>query len=239
MTEIRRAFAVILIFMILFFWFGLAVANELGSPAVSNTTNSNSNTKILFDVFIGKKRIGEHLFLVGKSSDGVKVKSRASFDYRLFNISLYRYEHSSEENYDSKNCLTKINSSTLTETKVRGSLREKVTGERRHNGFWITGSNEEKLDKNCLMPFAYWNPKILEQTSLLNAQTGKEVQIAVRKLPETRSGPNYLLEGEKLSIEVSYSPKGSWISLESKIGKGRNLKYVLASEENLLGPLSL
>ena len=236
MTEIRRAFAVILIFMILFFWFGLAAANEVDSRAVSDTRN---NTKILFDVFIGKKRIGEHLFLVGKSSDGVKVKSRASFDYRLFNISLYKYNHSSEENYDSKNCLTKINSSTLTETKVRGSLREKVTGERRHNGFWITGSNEEKLDKNCLMPFAYWNPKILEQTSLLNAQTGKEVQIAVRKLPETRSGPNYLLEGEKLSIEVSYSPKGSWISLESKIGKGRNLKYVLASEENLLGPLSL
>ena len=88
MIEIRRAFAIILVFMILFFWFGLAAANELGSSAVSNNTNSNSNTKILFDVFIGKKRIGEHLFLLGKSSDGVKVKSRASFDYRLFNISL-------------------------------------------------------------------------------------------------------------------------------------------------------
>ena len=131
MIEIRRAFAIILVFMILFFWFGLAAANELGLPAVSNT--ANSNTKILFDVFIGKKRIGEHLFLLGKSSDGVKVKSRASFDYRLFNISLYKYNHYSEENYDSKNCLTKINSSTLTETKVRGSLREKVTGERRDN----------------------------------------------------------------------------------------------------------
>ena len=236
MTEIRRAFAIILVFVILFFWFGLAVATEVDPRAISET---NSNNEILFDVFLGKKRVGEHSFLFAPSSDGIKVQSRASFNYRLFNISLYKYEHFSEENYDSENCLVKINSSTLTETKIRGSVKQKITGQRKGNEFLITGSNEEQLDKNCVMPFAYWNPKFLEQTSLLNAQTGKEVHIAVRELPATESGAKYSLEGENLNIEVQYSEEGSWISLKSKVGKGRDLKYVLSSENIISGPLSL
>ena len=89
------------------------------------------------------------------------------------------------------------------------------------------------------MPFAYWNPKFLEQTSLLNAQTGKEVNIAVHELPATEYGAKYSLEGENLNIEVQYSEEGSWISLKSKVGKGRDLKYVLSSENIISGPLSL
>ena len=54
MTEIRRAFAIILVFVILFFWFGLAVATEVDSRAISET---NSNNEILFDVFLGKKEL--------------------------------------------------------------------------------------------------------------------------------------------------------------------------------------
>lgn len=236
MTEIRRAFAIILVFVILFFWLGLAVATEAASEAISDTDSSN---EVIFDVFLGKKRVGEHSFLFALSSDGIKVQSRASFNYRLFNISLYKYEHFSEENYDSENCLVKINSSTLTETKIRGSVKQKIAGQRKDNGFLITGSNEEQLDKNCVMPFAYWNPKFLEQTSLLNAQTGKEVHIAVRELPAIESRAKYSLEGENLNIEIQYSAEGSWVSLQSKLGRGRYLKYVLSSENIISSPLSL
>ena len=125
MTEIRRAFAIILVFVILFFWLGLTVATEAASEAISDT---NSSKKILFDVFLGKKSVGEHSFLFAPSFGGIKVQSRASFNYRLFKISLYKYEHFSEENYDSENCLVKIKSSTLTETKVRGSVKQKIAG---------------------------------------------------------------------------------------------------------------
>jgi len=77
MIEIRKIFAVILIFVILFFWFGLAAANDDSRGVFFETV---SNNKMVFDVFIGKKRIGEHSFFVGESLDGVRVKSRASFD---------------------------------------------------------------------------------------------------------------------------------------------------------------
>ena len=89
------------------------------------------------------------------------------------------------------------------------------------------------------MSFAYWNPEILDQTSLLNSQTGKEVDIVVRELPVIESGAKYSLEGENLNIEVQYSEEGSWISLKSKVGKGRDLKYVLSSENIISDPLSL
>ena len=52
MIEIRRAFAIILVFVILFFWLGLAVATDAASEAISDT---NSSKKILFEVFLGKK----------------------------------------------------------------------------------------------------------------------------------------------------------------------------------------
>ena len=79
---------------------------------------------------------------------------------------------------------------------------------------------------------------LLEQTSLLNAQTGKEVDLTVRELPAIETGAKYSLEGESLNIEVQYSEKGSWISLQSKVGKGRNLMYVLSSDRELSKPLT-
>ena len=170
-------------------------------------------------MFLGKKRIGEHSFLFAPSSDGVKVQSRASFNYRLLNISLYKYEHFSEENYDSENCLVKINSSTVTHTRVRGSVKQKITGQRKDNGFSITGSNEEQLDKNCVMPFAYWNPKFLKQTSLLNAQTGKETsQYASYSVIE--SGAKYSLR-EKTSTSKSNTQKKvlDFTAVKSRQGK--------------------
>ena len=74
MTEIRKAFAIILVFVILFFWLGLAAATAVDSRSNSD---KNSSKEILFDVFLGKKRIGEHSCLFAPSSDGIKVQSRA------------------------------------------------------------------------------------------------------------------------------------------------------------------
>ena len=224
MSEVRRAFALILLFLLIFFWFGLTLAKTVNDE---NRSEPVSATKMDFDVFIGEKRIGRHSFIFESGSNGTKVQSMASFDYKLFNISIYSYKHSSEETYDSHYCLKNINSTTQTRTKLRGSVSQSVSGARKQNVFWIKEPKKHQINKKCLMTFAYWTPKILHQKSLLNAQTGVEVPITVQKLAAQKSGSIYFLQADNLGIEIHYSNEGSWLSLNSKSTKTRALKYVL------------
>ena len=52
MTEIRKAFAIILVFVILFFWLGLAAATEVDSGLFRQQQQRDP-----LDVFLGKKEL--------------------------------------------------------------------------------------------------------------------------------------------------------------------------------------
>ena len=78
------------------------------------------------------------------------------------------------------------------------------------------------------MTFAYWTQRILDQTSLLNAQTGIEVPIKVNKSKAKKSSVTYLLQAENLNIEISYSKDGDWIALNSVSDKEKTVRYRLA-----------
>ena len=225
MFEVRRAFALILIFLLIFFWFGLTVANSTAKKTVSETI---SRKQIDFDVFIGEKRIGSHTFAFETGPNFKKVQSNAFFDYRLFNMSLYTYKHSSEETYDSRDCLLHIKSNTQTKAKLQRSVNQVVSGIRKHNEFWLEQPKKRRINKKCLMTFAYWTQRILDQTSLLNAQTGIEVPIKVNKSKAKKSSVTYLLQAENLNIEISYSKDGDWIALNSVSDKEKTVRYRLA-----------
>ncbi len=85
------------------------------------------------------------------------------------------------------------------------------------------------------MSFAYWNPVMLQQSRLLNAQTGEYDQITIKAMGEeslqvrgaTQATQHYRLTGSKLSIDLWYSPAGDWLALESTTENGRRLRYVL------------
>ena len=228
MTELRRAFAIILILLVLFFWFGLALGLDDNRQ---NQFDTPIEQTLAFDVFIGKKNIGHHFFSIIQGKKKTIVQSRALFDYRIFNVSVYKYKHYSSEIFDSNLCLTELDSSTESQIKIRGSLFQTVSGRRQEDGFKVTGSNDQLIAVNCMMPFAYWAPEILRQSSLLNAQSGKEIRISVTKLVGSHLGKRYLLQGEDLDIEVQYSSKGDWVALSSRIGNGRILSYVKYEEE--------
>ena len=85
------------------------------------------------------------------------------------------------------------------------------------------------------MSFAYWNPQMLRQTQLLNAQTGALEQTHVVDLGgETitvRGAPvpakRYRITGTKNPIDLWYSPADEWLALESTLAGGRRLRYAL------------
>ena len=118
-----------------------------------------------FDVYLNDKKVGKHKFDVSHS-DGVKqVTSEASFQYKIFFISAYRYEHSAAERW-ADDCLLGFDANTNANGK-----RTQIFGEQSVTGFVVDGGNEAIELPNCVMTFAYWNPEFLEQSQLLNQKS--------------------------------------------------------------------
>ena len=87
----------------------------------------------------------------------------------------------------------------------------------------------------CVTTFAYWDSNFLEQSRLLNTQTGDYVAVAAELVGEdllTVRGDavpsyRYRLTGEDLEIELWYSQDNEWLALESVTDGGRRLRYEL------------
>jgi hypothetical protein len=86
-----------------------------------------------------------------------------------------------------------------------------------------------------VMSFAYWNPRVLKQTHLINVQTGASTPITVHALgkePYTVRGASveathYRIDTARNRIDVWYSPDGEWIGLRSTSQQGHVLAYKL------------
>ena len=226
----KKSTARLSIALFCFFWSGLALAK-----ASDAGTKQDKEYTIIetwnFDALIGKKKIGSHTFKVRKNSYQIRVSSSASFDYRVLNIPLFKYEHSANENYDRQFCLESLSSLTRSGAGPANWQNQEISGQRQNNGFRVTGSNEELFDGECLMAFAYWNPEIVEQEELLNAQDGKLVKVSITFTGGTQKDRRYLLEGDGVEIEIIYSVDGKWTGLSSKLRMGRTLKYLLTDYE--------
>ena len=207
----------------------LLTVYAISSPQISYGDEDNIYESVetevwMFDAFIGKKKIGEHQFEVIRSRDKITAKSAASFEYKVLKIPLFKYEHSVVEVYDSQSCLKSISSETTTNSK-----RIQLLGEKKGDNFFVTGTNEAIFGGACLMPFAYWSPRLLDQKALINGQTGMITPIKVRSVDSGDNEKNYVLSGKDLDIELSYSSEDKWTGLQSKLPLGRTLKYELAS----------
>jgi hypothetical protein len=78
------------------------------------------------------------------------------------------------------------------------------------------------------MTFAYWTPKLLSQSQILNGQTGELVDVLIR--PENSADSDqliYALSGDKIDVRLGYDEAGNWRSLDSTLQNGRLLSYRL------------
>lgn len=88
---------------------------------------------------------------------------------------------------------------------------------------------------SCIMTFAYWDPGFLEQSRLLNPQSGKYGAVksrtagtetmVVRGSPRTTIRRQLFAEGR--TIDLWYSTEGEWLGLESHPDGKRRLQYRL------------
>ena len=193
----------------------------------------------LFDVYLDKNKMGQHTFTLTEKDGVTKLISRAKFNVKVLFVNAYSYDHMAKETWN-KNCLSNIESKT-TENKVYTTVNGKLD-----NGHFmvdVTGKPQQTLPE-CVSSFAYWNPKIIEQSELLNPQNGEyqkthfdnlgNENITVKgKVTDTTHYRLLSAPGSKikLNIELWYAKdstgKQQWVALKSVTPEGYIINYKL------------
>ena len=180
-----------------------------------------------FEVFLDDEPIGYHHFRLSADSETQRLHSEARFRVKVLGLTLYTYSHRSLELWQ-HNCLARIDAST----DDNGSEFH-VRGVRSGTELLLESGPEATGLPGCVMSFAYWNPAILQQQRLLNAQTGEYLSVEVVRLGQSTlevagqpvPAQHYRIATGERDIELWYSRDEDWIGLRSTTRGGRELRY--------------
>lgn len=169
-----------------------------------------------FRAYLDDTAIGGHRFTLRQDGAEAELVSEARFDVKLLFITAYRYVHRASERWRG-NCLISLESKTDDDGKA------------------YSVAARQQLQEGCAMSFAYWNPEMLRQSRLLNAQTGEFEKVSIAELGDDRipvrgamvAAKRYRITGPKHPIDLWYSPAGEWLALDSMLEGGRRLRYRL------------
>lgn len=182
-----------------------------------------------FDVSMDGKPIGTHQFVLSEKENNQQIlKSEAKFNIKILSISFFKYHHEANETWDN-NCLKKLEAKTQENSKTT-----QVKGIQEKTSFRLSSPTSTEINSECVMTFAYWNSKILQQKKLLNPQTGDYLSTNISALGQEMilaKGQNvraehYKIDTAKFKIDIWYGPDGEWLALQSLTEDGR-IDYVL------------
>ena len=202
----------------------------LAGPALA-TDAADDVAQWNFDVFLNDKKVGKHSFKVSENGGEKQVESEASFKYTVLWIPAYRYQHTAEERWEDQ-CLVEIDA----KTNANGERLE-VRGQHTGSAFRLVNGDDTRAElPECVMTFAYWNPEFLEQSQLLNPQTGEFVEVLVEEVGtdtlEVRGEPvdarRYRLTANEIDLTLWYSSNDQWLGLESVAKGGHIIRYELS-----------
>ena len=195
-----------------------------------NPVRASENGRYDFTVYLNDKHVGRHSFEVIDDGKVTRVQSNAKFKYTILRIPAYRYEHSNAEQW-SDNCLTGFDA----KTNANGD-RIEVSGEKTADGFTVDHGDAAVQLPECVMSFAYWNPDFLNESQLLNPQTGEYVDVDVEmvgtEMLEVRGQPvdatRFRLTAYEVDVTLWYSSDNEWLALESVAKGGHIIRYELS-----------
>lgn len=183
-----------------------------------------------FRVMLDDREIGFHRYELRRNGDTRIVNSRAEFDVEFLFFNAYSYRHTLSAVWDGL-CLESLEASTDANGK-----KLSVSGDRREETFVVDRGDDVARLPDCVMNFAYWDPRILEQPKLLNPQTGEYVDIQVEALEDddvdvgdrTRAANGYRITAKDMRIDIWYAKEDQqWLALESLAKGGRTIRYEL------------
>lgn len=186
----------------------------------------------VFDVYLDKTKMGQHTFSLNEVH---QLTSTAKFNVKVLFVNAYQYDHKAVENWQG-DCLSGLVSHTV-ENKVVSDVKGKLSD----GGFVVDDGKTKQNLPACTMTFAYWNPKMLEQTKLLNPQNAEWLDTKITKLGvesievkgKKTEATHYKLDGSlegknKLKIDLWYEvASNDWVALKSVTPEGYIINYKL------------
>ncbi len=202
----------------------LVVAPTAFSSPAAPAAGGEWNFRVLLD----GKEVGWHRYVVRGDGAATEVESRAQFDVRFLLLNAYSYRHTARERWRGA-CLDELESRTETNGRV-----EEVAAVAYDDAVVVAGPSGDARLPGCVMSFAYWDPRILRATRLLNSQTGELLPVSVAERGTERvnvAGRNvaatrHRLSAPNLQIDLWYAD-GRWVALEAPTPGGRTLRYEL------------
>lgn len=212
---------------------GSVLALLLGSAA---TAADSAGDTLRFQVLLDDRPIGTHEFRIAGDGDRRTVETRARFDVRVLFVPVFRYSHDNTEVW-ADGCVQRLDSQTDSNGRPF-----RVSLDRDDDGYRIAtldGSSEDAA--RCISTFAYWDPAFLQQSRLLNSQTGELIEVEVEPLGVVDldwpgievpvEGFRIVAESDGVDIRVYYSEADRrWMALESRLESGRLMRYVPSVE---------
>lgn len=181
-----------------------------------------------FRVLLDDKEIGFHRYELVEDGDIRRMSSRAEFDIKFLFFTAFRYRHSLSSEWRG-DCLSTLQTETLSNGK-----EEKLEGRLEQDSFVVEANGEPATLPSCVMNFAYWDTKILDQDRLLNPQTGEYLEVNVETLDATTvelggveiSANAYRITAKDMRIDLWYADDDKeWLALESLLDSGRIIRY--------------
>jgi hypothetical protein len=202
----------------------MVLAANANAPSAGSTEQEWN-----FKVYLDDSAIGYHSFRLSQEQDHQLLETEAEFQVKFLFVTAYRYEHENTEIWKG-DCLQQIES----HTDANGKLMS-VRGNQVPEGFQLNTAESSKAVAGCVKTFAYWDPRFLEESALLNSQTGEIIPVQIEPLGQRAiraqgrevEALGYRMRGKNLDMQIWYSLDRQWLGLESTIKGGRTLRYEL------------
>ena len=175
----------------------------------------------VFDLFQGRKAIGQHGYEISGSQTAPAVMTQAAFEGRVLAFSA-RYELATREQWQD---------GRLQQLQSDGSFRNDpfwVRAERQGSALVVTNERNQVLPvAPDILPTTYWMPNFIEQRAVLDTQRGQVLSIAPQFLGEGSfhgtAVRGWELGGE-LGIKIYYDLGNSWAGLQFRV-LGSSFEY--------------
>lgn len=210
-------------------WLCLCLLSLLAFPGSASTASTADKNSWHFDVFLDDSKIGYHHFSRETIDGAEHISSEAEFNVRFMFFTVYHYRHSNREQWRN-GCLLKLES----KTDDNGD-QQFVKLSRDNQQSLIKTAQTQTSSSDCIRSFSYWKLSQLSESPLLNSQTGKLMDVSLRKLgkdtlltPQASIETNrYQLVGKDIEIDLWYTQDHQWLALQSTTENGSLIRYQL------------
>ncbi len=213
----------------------VAASISIVSPSLAATEFVPASREIVFKAYRDGEEIGVHR--VSFVVDGERIEARTEIELSVFIafVRVFHYTHTAKEVWEGGR-LKSLESVTYDDGE-----QMRVTAVDAGGIFTVAGHAFDGAIAGALIPTSYWNKRLVEQSKLLNTQTGAVLPVsieqkgveAIRARGEMVEALRYTLTAE-FTLDLWYDTNGHWVKSRFD-ARGATIEYVLEPADTASG----